>query len=257
MNIEDQHKMAAEDQETRNRRVWGRDGKVSLDDFHDLKRFLVELNLAQTTNRQSYRATNIKSQLLEQWFGWNKPATREFLKSSFGEDPIYIERLVNRYLDRGRCTEIRGYLYPSESLTQDLADICTRSQTPYEWKKATIGLSISRELLRLSTLITLRGNDPLCCVSGQLIRVELAIWEQLLSRRKLPLCSSELAHGSQIQKSTLSNLLDTAVNHKLFVSSIDTEDERKTRWTINTRHRRNIYIKSLLEGKTETTERVQ
>jgi len=255
LNIEDQHKTAYMAQEDWVRLGFEKDLKVSLPDFHGLQRFLTELNVRQTTNRQSYRASNIKSWLLEQWFGWSKPVSREFLKSSVTEDPLYIERLVNRYLDKGRCTETHGYLYPSESLIEDMAGICIRSQTPHEWGKAPIKLNISKDLLRLSTLITLRGNDPLCGVSGQLIRVELSIWEQLLSQRNLPLCSSELAHCSCIRKSTLTTLLDAAMKHELFISFIDAEDERITRWTINTRHSRNKYVRSLLERKIGTTVR--
>ena len=91
----------------------------------------------------------------------------------------------------------------------------------------------------------------MCGLSGQLIRVELSIWEQILSQRNLHLCSSELAHRARIRKSTLTTLLDAALTHKLFISSIDAEDERKTRWTVNVRHKRNLHIKSVLEGGSE------
>ena len=255
MNLEDQDNMAYTTQEGRVQRSFGRDRKISLPVFHGLQRFLTELNIGQTTNRQSYRAANIKSRLLEQWYGWSNPVTRKFLKSSTTEDPAYIDRSVNRYLDNGRCTETKGYLYPSESLTEDMADICIRAKTPHEWKKASIKLNISRDILGLSALMNERGNDPLRGVSGQLIRIELPIWEQLLSQRNLPLCSSELAHRSRIPKSTLTTLLDAAMKHKLFISTIDVEDERITRWTLNPRHSRNKYIKSLLEGNVGTTVR--
>ena len=255
MNLESQHNKAYTTQEGWVQYSFERDRKISLPVFHGLQRFLMELNIGQTTNRQSYRAANIKTRLLEQWFGWSNPVTREFLKSNTTEDPSYIERSINRYLDNGRCTETHGHLYPSESLTEDMADICIRAQTPHEWKKASIKLNVSKDILGLSVLINERGNDPLCGVSGQLIRVELSIWEQLLSQRNLPLCSSELAHRSRTQKSTLTTLLDAAMKHKLFISTIDVEDERITRWTLNPRHSRNKYIKSLLEGNVGTTVR--
>jgi hypothetical protein len=255
MNLEDQDNMAYTTQEGRVQRSFGRDRKISLPVFHGLQRFLTELNIGQTTNRQSYRAANIKSRLLEQWFGWSNPVTRKFLKSNMTEHSSYIERSINRYLDNGRCTETNGHLYPSESLTEDIADICIRAQTPHEWKKGSIKLNVSKDILGLSVLINERGNDPLCGVSGQLIRIELSIWEQLLSQRNLPLCSSELANRSRIQKSTLTTLLDAAIKHKLFISAIDVEDERITRWTLNSRHNRNKYIKSLLEENVETTVR--
>jgi len=240
--------MAPED---RNQRNFARGLKVNLPLFHGVQRFLNELNIGQTTNRQSYRAANIKSWLLEQWFGWGKPISRTFMKNSLAEDPLYIDRLVNRYLGRGRCTETSGYLYPSEPLIGDIIDICSRSQTPCEWRKSPIALRISKDLLHMSTLISQRGNDPLCGLSGQLIRVELSIWEQILSQRNLHLCNSELARRARIQKSTLTTLLDAALTHKLFISSIDAEDERKTRWTVNVRHKRNLHIKSVLEGGSE------
>ena len=255
MNIESQHNKAYATQEDWVQRGFGRGQKISLPVFHGLQRFLTELNVGQTTNRQSYRASNIKSRLLEQWFGWSNPVTRKFLKSNMTEDPSYIERSINRYLDNGRCTETNGYLYPSESLTEDVADICIRAQTPHEWKKASIKLKVSKDILGLSVLITERGNDPLREVSGQLLRIELSIWEQLLSQRDLPLSSSELANRSRIQKSTLTTLLDAAMKHKLFISAIDVADERITRWTLNSRHSRNKYIKSVLEENIETTVR--
>ena len=255
MNLEDQDNMAYTTQEGRVQRSFGRDRKISLPVFHGLQRFLTELNIGQTTNRQSYRAANIKSRLLEQWYGWSNPVTRKFLKSSTTEDPAYIDRSVNRYLDNGRCTETKGYLYPSESLTEDMADICMRARTPHEWGKSLIKLSVSRQILGLTCLICERGDDPLREVSGQLIRVELSIWEQLLSQRNLPLSSSELANRSRIQKSTLTTLLDAAMKHKLFISFIDVEDERITRWALNPRHSRNKYVKSVLDGTVGTSVR--
>ena len=255
MNLKSQHNKSCTAQEDSIQPIVERDHKISLPVFHGLQRFLTELNVAQTTNRQSYRAAHIKNRLLEQWFGWNNPVTREFLNNSVTEDPAYIQRSINRYLDNGRCTEIDGYLYPSESLTEDMADICMRARTPHEWGKSLIKLSVSRQILGLTCLICERGDDPLREVSGQLIRVELSIWEQLLSQRNLPLSSSELAHRSRIQKSTLTTLLDAAMKHKLFISFIDVEDERITRWTLNPRHSRNKCVKSVLEGTVGTSVR--
>jgi len=51
--------------------------------FQAIRRFLTEINIEQTTNRQSYRAANIKLMLLEQWFGWGKHVGRQFLKKHY------------------------------------------------------------------------------------------------------------------------------------------------------------------------------
>jgi len=159
-----------------------------------------------------------------------------------------VERTVNRYLANDRYIERNGSLYPSDALTEHMAKICIGAQTPFVWKKTAIRLAISKEVVSLSVLITDRGNDPLRKVSAQLIRVELAMWEQLLLQPNAPLCNSELASRSRIMKSTLTTLLDAAMNHSLFIANIDIEDERVTRWTLNPHHVRNRYIRSLLRG---------
>ena len=215
--------------------------------FQRLRRFLTETNIRQTTHRHSYRASNIKSRLIEQWFGYGKPINRTVLKNSILEEPSYIDRTIKRYLDNDRCIERHGYLYPSESLTEHMAEICIETKTPHSWNKTSISLHISKEILRLSVLLTERGNDPLREVSGQLIRLELTMWEQFLTQSYDSLCTTDLASRSLIRQSTLSTLLDTTVRHRLFIPNIDDDDERITRWTLNRIHNRNKYIQAVLE----------
>jgi len=215
--------------------------------FQRLRRFLTETNIRQTTHRHSYRASNIKSRLIEQWFGYGNPINRTVLKKSILEDPSYIDRTIKRYLDNDRCIESHGHLYPSESLTEHMAEICMKTQTPHSWEKTSIRLHISKEILTLSVLLTERGNDPLRVVSGQLIRLELTMWEQFLTQSGVSLCTTDLASRSLIRQSTLSTLLDTTVRHRLFIPNIDDDDERITRWTLNRLHNRNKYIQAVLE----------
>ena len=215
--------------------------------FQRLRRFLTETNIRQTTHRHSYRASNIKSRLIEQWFGYGKPINRTVLKNSILEEPSYIDRTIKRYLDNHRCIERHGHLYPSESLTEHMAEICIKTKTPHSWEKTSISLNISKEILRLSVLLTERGNDPLREVSGQLIRLELTMWEQFLSQSYVSLCTTDLASRSLIRQSTLTTLLDKTVRHRLFVPYIDDDDERITRWTLNHLHNRNKYVQAVLE----------
>ena len=215
--------------------------------FQRLRRFLTETNVRQTTHRHSYRASNIKSRLIEQWFGYGNPINRTVLKNSILEEPSYIDRTIKQYLDNDRCIDRHGHLYPSESLTEHMAEICIKTQTPHNWEKTSISLNISREILRLSVLLTQRGNGPLREVSGQLIRLELTMWEQFLTQSNISLCTTELASRSLIRQSTLSTLLDTTVRHQLFIPNIDDNDERITRWTLNRLHNRNKYIQAVLE----------
>ena len=215
--------------------------------FQRLRRFLTETNIRQTTHRHSYRASNIKSRLIEQWFGYGKPINRTVLKNSILEEPSYIDRTIKRYLDNDRCIERHGHLYPSESLTEHMAEICMKTQTPHSWDKTSIRLHISKEILTLSVLLTERGNDPLRVVSGQLIRLELTMWEQFLTQSCVSLCTTDLASRSLIRQSTLSTLLDTTVRHRLFIPNIDDDDERITRWTLNRLHNRNKYIQAVLD----------
>jgi len=215
--------------------------------FQRLSKFLTETNIRQSTLRHSYRASNIKSRLIEQWFGYGMPVNRTVLKNSLLEEPSYINRTVKQYLDNDRCIERDGYLYPSESLTQHMAKICIKAQTHHSWENASIRLRISKEILNLSVLLTERGNDPLREVSGQLIRLELTIWEQFLSQSDVNLCTTELACLSFIKKSTLTTMLDAAVRHRLFIPNIDEADERVTRWALNPLHKRNKYIQAILE----------
>jgi hypothetical protein len=143
--------------------------------------------------------------------------------------------------------ERQGHLYPSESLTEHMAEICIKTQTPHSWEKTSIRLNISKEILTLSVLLTERGNDPLREVPGQLIRLELTMWEQFLSQSYVSLCTTDLANLSLIRQSTLTTLLDTAVRHRLFIPNIDDDDERITRWTLNRLHNRNKYIQAVLD----------
>ena len=220
--------------------------------FQRLRRFLTETNIRQTTHRHSYRASNIKSRLIEQWFGYGNPINRKVLKNSILEEPSYIDRTVKRYLDNDRCIERDGYLYPSESLTEHMAEICIKTQTPHSWAKTSIRLNISKEILTLSVLLTERGNDPLREVSGQLIRLELTMWEQFLTQSYVSLCTTDLASRSLIRQSTLTTLLDTTVRHRLFIPHIDDDDERITRWTLNRLHNRNKYIQTVIEENLST-----
>ena len=103
--------------------------------FQVIRRFLIEINIEQTTNRQSYRAANIKLKLLEQWFGWGNPVSRQFLRNTIADELSYVERTVNRYLANDRCIERNGSLYPSDALTEHMAKICIGAQTPFVWKK--------------------------------------------------------------------------------------------------------------------------
>ena len=236
---------AAEEDWTRNELDTNLRSKLLV--FQRLRRFLTETNIRQTTNRHSYRASNIKSRLIEQWFGYGKPINRTVLKNNIREDSSYIDRTLKRYLENDRCIERHGHLYPSESLTEHMAEICMKTQTPHSWEKTSIRLHISKEILTLSVLLTERGNDPLRVVSGQLIRLELTMWEQFLTQSCVSLCTTDLASRSLIRQSTLSTLLDTTVRHRLFIPNIDDDDERVTRWTLNHLHNRNKYIQAVLE----------
>ena len=247
MDLRNQNKTAYPAQENLTRNELKTSPRSRLLVFQMLRRFLTKTNIRQTTQRYSYRASNIKSRLIEQWFGYGNPVNRTVLKNSVLEDPSYIDRTVKRYLDNNRCIERDGYLYPSESLTEHMAEICIKTKTPHSWKKTSISLHISKEILRLSVLLTERGNDPLREVSGQLIRLELTMWEQFLSQSYVSLCTTDLANLSLIRQSTLTTLLDTAVRHRLFIPNIDDDDERITRWTLNRLHNRNKYIQAVLD----------
>jgi hypothetical protein len=215
--------------------------------FQRLRSFLTETNIRQTTQRHSYRASNIKSRLIQQWFGYGNPVNRTVLKNSVLEDPSYIDRTVKRYLDNDRCIERHGHLYPSESLTEHMTEICIKAKTPHSWRKTSIRLNISKEILNLSVLLTERGNDPLREVSGQLIRLELTMWEQFLSQSCVNPCTTELATRSSIRQSTLTTLLDAAVRHRLLIPNRDENDERITRWALNLLHNRNKYVNAVIE----------
>ena len=247
MNLKNQNKTAYPAQKNLTRYELGTCPRLGLLVFQRLRRFLTETNLRQTTHRHSYRASNIKSRLIEQWFGYGKPINRTVLKNSILEEPSYIDRIIKRYIDNDRCIERQGHLYPSESLTEHMAEICIKTQTPHNWEKTSIRLNISKEILSLSVLLTERGNDPLREVSGQLIRLELTMWEQFLSQSYVSLCTTDLANLSLIRQSTLTTLLDAAVRHRLFIPNIDDDDERITRWTLNRLHNRNKYIQAVLD----------
>ena len=247
MNLKNHGKTAyaAEENWTRNELDTSLRSKLLV--FQRLRRFLTETNIRQTTHRHSYRASNIKSRLIEQWFGYGKPINRTVLNKTILEKPSYIDRTVKRYLDNNRCIERDGYLYPSESLTEHMAEICIKTQTPHSWEKTSMRLNISKEILSLSVLLTERGNDPLRRVSGQLIRLELTMWEQFLTKSFVSLRTTDLASRSLIRQSTLTTLLDTTVRHRLFIPNIDDDDERVTRWTLNHLHNRNKYIQAVVE----------
>lgn len=215
--------------------------------FQRLRRFLSETNIRQATHLHSYRASNIKSRLILQWFGYGNPINRTVLKNNIREDSSYIDRTLKRYLENDRCIERHDHLYPSESLTEHMAEICIRTQTPHSWNKTSTKLNISKEILTLSVLLTERGNDPLRELSGQLIRLELTMWEQFLLHRHFSLCTTDLASRSRIRQSTLTTLLDATVRHKLFIPKIDDDDGRITRWTLNPLHNRNKYIQAIVE----------
>ena len=247
MDLGNHSKTAYPAQENLTRNEIETNSRSSLLVFQRLRRFLTETNVRQTTQRHSYRASNIKSRLIEQWFGHGNPISRTVLKNSILEDPTYIDRTIKRYLDNDRCIELDGNLYPSESLTKHMADICIKTQTPHSWEKTSIRLNISKEILSLSVLLTQRGNDPLREVSGQLIRLELTMWEQFLTQSYVSLCTTDLASRSLIKQSTLTTLLDTTVKHRLFIPNIDDGDERITRWTLNHVHNRNKYIQAVIK----------
>ena len=238
--------------------------KINLDAFESIKQFnkvnypfskfrascsfLRGLSASQTTNRQSYRATLIKSYLLKTWFGDNMPVAKANLVNITKVESAFTNRFISRYLDLGRCFERNRNIYPSDGLIEDISRVCESSSIHYARKNDLLGVSIAPKLLDLVVRLTYREQESMLDISGQLIRIELALWEQLLKNSAEPLSSSEIATRAKIKKSTLTTLLDSTVSEQMLERKIDPDDERITRWELNPNNRRNQYFWSVINS---------
>ena len=210
--------------------------------------FLRRLSASQTTNRQSYRATLIKSALLKSWSGDNRPGTRANLVNLTKVESAFTNRFISRYLDLGRCFERNRNVYPSGRLVEDIVRVCESSNIAYVRKNDSLGISIAPKLLDFVFRLIYREQKSMSDISGQLIRMELALWEQLLKNPAEPLTCSEIASRARIKKSTLTTLLDVAVSQHMLEREIDPDDERITRWKLNPNNQRNQYFCSVINN---------
>jgi len=215
--------------------------------FADVSRFVHALNVSQTTNRQSYRATVYKALLLHCWFARGIPFPRKSLGFFPIEERPRFNRFINRYLDLGRCYEIDQKIYPRPAVIELLERVCRETDISYWLTNDRFGIQIDPLILSLSYRIFTRNQTNLEAISGQYIRVEMALWDAAVSKHlKHPLTSTELSSRSGIPKSTLSTLLDAAANQSLLVPEKDADDERITRWAFNPRHSRNRDLHSVV-----------
>jgi len=211
--------------------------------------FLILLNASQTTNRQSYRATVYKTLMMKYWYAFGMPFRRSYANSFPAEEKRYFNRFMNRYLDIGRCFEIKGKYYPSQDVTELVANICRESQADYRYVSSQFGIALDPTMMETCLKLTLREEKNLQALSGQLIRVELALWEKQLARRhEIPLNTKQLSRRTGIVKSTLSNLLDSAKHEELINATVDEDDGRVTRWSLNHWHPRTTSIRSILRS---------
>ena len=210
--------------------------------FRQMSKFLSVLNRSQTTNLHSYRASCLKSILLEHWFGYGKGVTRDTLIKCSNEEPSYIRRFLGRYIDEGRCYERGGIIYPSQDMVAHMANVCDCSETVSRFELSECELRISPDLLGVATQLTYRRSFKDRSLSGQLIRLELALWEQMIDRNGELMSTSDIAIRANIKKSTLTTLLNAAVTRKMLNYHIDDNDERITRWGFNMSHPRNTQM---------------
>jgi len=211
--------------------------------------FFKHINRAQTTNRQSYRASLLKSRLLIDWFAEGNPIKRDALIHQAGADQTFINRFINRYIDKNRCYERNKKIYPTKDLVAHIAAICEQSNIPYTERDQLTGIAVEPWLLKLLLNFTFRSNDIGSEMSGQFIRAELSLWDQLIKCPIQELTSSEIALKSDISKSTLTTLLETALSEQILIRHRDPDDERVYRWGLNPKSTRNQYAKLVL-GRT-------
>ena len=215
--------------------------------FADVSRFVHELNASQTTNRQSYRATVYKALLLHCWFARRVSFSRKSLDFFPRDERSRLNRFINRYLDLERCCEIDEKIYPSPAVIELLERVCRQTKINCWPTNDRFGIQIDPLILTLSYRVFTRNQPNIQALSGQYIRVEMALWDATMSRHLThSLTSSELSSKSDIPKSTLSTLLDAAANQRLLVPEKDAEDERITRWVFNQQHPRNRDLRSVV-----------
>lgn len=217
--------------------------------FSQLSNFLRVVNQRQTTNCHSYRASYLKSILLEYWFGLGTGVSREALINSPADESSYIRRFLGRYIDEGRSYERGGVLYPTQDVIEHMVDVCHLSGVPIRLNSSKCELRVAPGLVRGARELTRRCSLEDRDLSGQLIRLELALWEQMTDRIGESMSTSEIACRANIRKSTLTTLLNAAVTHKMLTYHIDDNDERITRWALNPSHPRNAQMFKALASK--------
>ena len=210
--------------------------------FSQLSKFLNCLSLKQTTNCHSYRASYLKSILLEYWFGLGTGVSREALVNSPADESSYIRRFLRRYIDEGRSYERGGILYPTQELIKNIVEVCHLSGVPIRFNVSKCELRVAPGLVRGARELTRRCSLEDRDMSGQLIRLELALWEHMTSRKGELMSTSDIACRANISKSTLTTLLNVAVTHKMLTYHMDDNDERVTRWALNPSHPRNAQM---------------
>ena len=210
--------------------------------FSQLSNFLRVVNQRQTTNCHSYRASYLKSILLEYWFGFGTGVSREALINSPADESSYIRRFLRRYIDEGRSYERGGILYPTQELIKNIVEVCHLSGVPIRLSLSKCELRVAPGLVRAARELTGRCSLEDRDLSGQLIRLELALWEQTTDRTGELMSTSDIASRANIRKSTLTTLLNAAVTHKMLTYHIDDNDERVTRWALNPSHPRNAQM---------------
>lgn len=214
----------------------------NLTGFSQLSNFLSCLNRKQTTNCHSYRASYLKSILLEYWFGLGTGVSREALVNSPADESSYIRRFLGRYIDEGRSYERGGILYPTQDVIEHIVDVCHLSGVPIRLELSKCELRVAPGLVRGARELTGRCSLEDRDLSGQLIRMELALWEHMTDRTGELMSTSDIASRANIKKSTLTTLLNAAVTHKMLTYHIDDNDERITRWALNLSHPRNAQM---------------
>jgi len=217
--------------------------------FSQLSNFLNCVNRRQTTNCHSYRASYLKSILLEYWFGYGTGISREALVNSPADESSYIRRFLGRYIDEGRSYERGGILYPTQDVIEHMVDVCHLSGVPIRLSLSKCELRVAPGLVRAARELTGRCSLEDRDLSGQLIRLELALWEQTTDRTGELMSTSDIASRANIRKSTLTTLLNAAVTHKMLTYHIDDNDERITRWALNPSHPRNAQMFKALASK--------
>ena len=116
--------------------------------FSQLSNFLRVVNQRQTTNCHSYRASYLKSILLEYWFGYGTGISREALVNSPADESSYIRRFLGRYIDEGRSYERGGVLYPTQDVIEHMVDVCHLSGVPIRLNSSKCELRVAPGLVR-------------------------------------------------------------------------------------------------------------